>query len=186
MRALSPSEKRTLRVGAALIAIYLAGFYGLKGFAFLESKLAEYRDVSLLAGELNVQVLREKAKAQRFEKLSSKWRIDLPAIQRKTLVGEALASIQNAAQSNGVVLGPLKELPGRSSARELALLQLEGTGPTLAVAQFLRSLSSQGYPLAVDSLQLKTPGPEPGQVGFSLGVAVLDFGEWKKEEKSGA
>jgi hypothetical protein len=80
----------------------------------------------------------------------------------------------------------LKELPGRASARELALLQLEGSGPTLAVAQFLKSLSELGFPLVADSLQLKTPGLPPGQVAFSLGVVVLDFGGWKKEEKSGA
>lgn len=168
------------------MAIYLAGFYGLRGVQHLESKLAEYREVSLLAEELNVQVLREKSKSQRLEKLVSAWRIDLQGLGRKTLVGEALAALQSSAQAGGVQLGPLKELPGRSSARELSLLQLEGTGPTGGILQFLNGLSTLGYPLVVDSLQLKTAGKEPGQVSFSLSVAVLDSSGWKKEEKSGA
>ena len=186
MRALTSSEKRTARVGGVLLAIYLAVFYGLRGAQYLESKLAEYRDVSLLAEELNVQVLREKSKSQRLEKLVSSWRIDLKNLGRKTLVGEALAALQSSAQTSGVQLGPLKELPGRSSARELALLQLEGAGSTEGILQFLHGLSALGFPLVVDSLQLKTAGKEPGQVSFSLAVAVLDSSGWKKEEKRGA
>jgi len=57
----------------------------------------------------------------------------------------------------------------------------------MAAAQFISGLGTIGYPLVVDSISFKSV-QNPGQVGFSLNISVLNFNfvAPKTEEKSGA
>jgi len=96
-------------------------------------------------------------------------------------VADASAAIQKAAQSGKVQLGPIRETPGRSSAKELASIQLEGVGPVPAIMGFLHQLGSLGYPLVVDAVQL-TPENKPGSLKMNLTIVILDFEQWKKDE----
>jgi hypothetical protein len=186
MRALTPREKRTIRIGLVALAVYLGGLYGLRGWRYLEARRDEYAQLCLAGEKLKGEILREKVKALRLQRLRESSRLDLAKLDVKTASGEALAAVQKAAQGLGIALTTLKETPGRSSARELAAFQAEGVGPTLAVAQFLDNLKTLGFPLVIDSLQLKTAGMQPGQVQLSLGVVLLDFTAWKKAEKGNA
>jgi hypothetical protein len=77
-------------------------------------------------------------------------------------------------------------MSGRASSKELSTIQIQGVGSTLAATQFLAGLTTLGYPLAVESVHLKTTGQKPGQVEFTLSVAVLDFAGFNLPEKSGA
>lgn len=180
LRALSQREKRTLRIGASALCLYLLGFYGLEGWRVLEARRAEYDRLSAEAGTLELEMLREMVKAQRLEKLRRTFRLDPATLSENTVVGEASAAIQKAAQSLGLQLGPSKEAPGRISGKDLAVLQIEGSGPTPAAARFVHSLGMLGYPLVVDSLLWKTTGMQPGQVRLSLGVVVLHPGALAK------
>lgn len=180
LRTLSAREKRTLRIGAGALCLYLLGFYGLEGWRLLEAEREKYDRLAAEAGTLELEMLREKVKAQRLEKLQRTFRLDPATLREDTIVGEASAAIQKAAQALGLQLGPSKEGPGRVSGKDLAVLQIEGSGPTPAAARFVHSLGTLGYPLVVDSVQWKTTGMPPGQVRLSLGVVVLHPGALAK------
>ncbi|HVR73578.1 MAG TPA: hypothetical protein VMT52_04575 [Planctomycetota bacterium] len=179
-RPLNQREKRTLRIGASALCLYLLVFYGLEGWRLLEGRRAEYDRLSSEAGTLELEMLREKVKAQRLEKLRRAYRLDPANLREDTVVGAASAAIQKSAQSLGLQLGPSKEAPGRIAGKDLAVLQIEGSGPTPAAARFVHSIGTLGYPLVVDSILWKTTGMKPGQVRLSLGVVVLHPGALAK------
>jgi len=68
--------------------------------------------------------------------------------------------------------GPVRESPARPSSKELASMQIEGTGPVPAVMGMLSRLESVGYPLIIDSVQLTTD-MRPGQLKLSLTILIL-------------
>lgn len=179
MRPLTPREKRMLIAAAIAVPIYLAGFYGLQGVKLLEAKRAEYGQLCEQAVRLEVEILREEGKAKRLEKLKKLHRLDLDKLRQETIVGEASAAIQKAAQANGLKLGPSKEMPGRATDKELAVIQIEGVGATPGAAQFVHSLGAIGYPLLVEWMQLNTAGMKPGQVKLFLSLVVLNPAAWR-------
>ncbi len=185
MRALTDREKRTVRLAGVLIGAYLILFYGVRAVTYLEGKRSERLGRFLVAQALKEDILLEETKAARLAKLKAGLRIDLPGLREETVVGEASAAIQKAAQDQGLQLGPTKETRRRSTDREIGSIQIEGQGGAPAAAQFIAGLGSIGFPLVVDSVQLKA-APSPGQVSFTLSVAVLNFAAWKSEEKKGA
>lgn len=185
MRALTSGEKRTIRRAGILVGAYLLVFYGLKSWRFLEGKLKAHEERSSQADLLKLEFSREQVKAERLRKLRESSRIDLKRLEMEGVVGPASAAIQKAAQSQGIQLGPSREAPGRPAARELAMIQIEGQGTVLGVVQFLHSLGSLGFPLAIEGVHLKTAGMKPGQVHLSLSLALLDYKAWKSPEKSG-
>ena len=70
--------------------------------------------------------------------------------------------------------------PGRSSARELTSIQLEGSGQVPAVLAFVHRLESLGFPLVIETIQLN-PESKLGMVKINLTIVILDFDQWKKE-----
>jgi hypothetical protein len=186
MRPLNDRERRTVRIAAVVLTIYLALFYGLKAVSYLEGKREEHRQLLAQAESLKLELLRERVKASRLQKLKRTFRIEPLALRRESVVGEASSAIQRAAQAQGIQVGPAREMSGRGSSKELSTIQIEGVGTTLGATQFLSSLGTLGFPLVVESIHLKTTGLKPGQVGFSLSVAVLDFAGFNLPEKSGA
>ena len=88
--------------------------------------------------------------------------------------------------SGAVQLGPVRETSARVSNKELAQIQLEGTGQTAAVLGFLSRLESIGYPLIVDAVQMNTDNTRPGNVKVTLTIVILDFEQWKKEDAPNA
>jgi hypothetical protein len=107
-------------------------------------------------------------------------RLDPAKLSRTSVVAEASSAIQKAAMSGGVQVGPVRESPARPSSKELASVQLEGTGPVSAVMGLLNRLESVGFPLIIDSVQL-TPDMRPGQLKVNLTILILDFDQWTKE-----
>ena len=49
---------------------------------------------------------------------------------------------------------------------------------------FLHNLQSLGYPLVIDSVQIHGDPSKPGAVKISLTIVILDFDQWKGEERS--
>ena len=98
-------------------------------------------------------------------------------------MGEASAAIQNAAKSGGIQLGPMRESPARTSAKELTSMQLEGNGSVSAVMTLLHRLETVGYPLIIDSLQI-TPDTKPGKVKVNLTIVILDYEQWKEAPRA--
>ena len=52
--------------------------------------------------------------------------------------------------------------------------------------QFIHGLKALGYPLMIDSVQIRSIRQAPGQVQFSLSLAVLNYAAPAAGEKSGA
>ncbi len=181
MRALTGHEKRTIRFAAVGISIYLLLFGGLRCWKYLEKKRADYQRLSKEASGLRQEVQPYENKVLLLKKLMESLRIDPAKLSRASVVGSASSAIQKAAATGGLKLGPIRESPARPSTKELASMQLEGSGPVPAVTAFLHRLDTLGFPLIVDSVQL-SPEPRPGMLKLNLTIIILDFDQWKKEE----
>jgi hypothetical protein len=174
-------DKRTLRIGAIVIVIYLVGFYGVRTFKRGEASRTDYQALVRKAQQLQDDVRAQENKVLLFEKLSEASKLDPRKLTNETLVAQASAAIQNAAQQGGIALGPFRETPGRPSSRELSTIQIEGTGPVPATMGLLHKLQTLGYPLIIDSVQLTPAQNRPGQLKMNLTVIILNYEQWKKE-----
>lgn len=181
MRALTDHEKRTVRIAAVGIAIYLALFFGVRAWKGLENRRSEYRQLLANAQRLEQEFRPYENKLLLAEKLKETFHLDPRKLSRATVVAEASAAIQNAAKSGGVQLGPIRESPARSSGKELASVQLEGVGPVPALVTLLQRLETIGYPLILDSVQFNPDATKPGMLKLNLTVVILDFEQWRKE-----
>jgi len=178
MRPLTDRERRTVRLGAIAISVYLALFFGLQFWRGAERRTTEYRKLLAQAREARLEagVAREKALAA--GELMELFRMDPAQLSRTTIVAQATAAIHRAATGGGMTLGPVRETSARSADGEIAAIQLEGMGPVPAILRFIQSLGSLGFPLIADSVLL-TPGPQPGHVKLNITIVILDFDQWK-------
>ena len=180
MRTLTAHEKRTVRFGAAAIAIYLLLFGGFQVWKYFAKTRADYQELLSQADRLKQEVQLYDDRVLVLKKLMESLRMDPAKLSRTSLVAEASSAIQKAAMSGGVQVGPIRESPARPSSKELASVQMEGTGPVPAVMGLLSRLESVGFPLVIDSVQL-TPDMRPGQLKVNLTILILDFDQWTKE-----
>jgi hypothetical protein len=181
MRVLTQSEKRTIRLAAIAISIYLVFFVGWRGWRSLENTRSEYAELLANAQRLRRELRPYENRVLLTEKLKERYHLDPHKLPRATLVAEASAAIQRAAASGPIQLGPIRETAGRSSTRELSTMQLEGVGQVTAVMSLLARLETLGYPLVIDAIQL-TPDAKPGMLKVHLTIVILDFEQWKAEE----
>jgi hypothetical protein len=180
MRTLSDHEKRTLRIALAGVAIYLALYGAFQLRKPLEKRRAAYQQLLVQARNLEREIQPYKDKAESAQRLMENFHLDPAKLKRATVVAEASAAIQKAASGGGLQLGPIRESPGRPSAKELASVQFEATGPVPAIVSLLSRLESTGYPLIIDSVQV-TPDQRPGQTKLNLTLVILDYDQWKAE-----
>jgi len=180
MRTLTDREKRTIRFGGAVIGIYVLLFGGFQVWKFFSTRRADYQRVLGQAEALKREVRVYQDRVLVVKKMMEGFRMDPAKLSRTTVVADASAAIQKAAMGGGMQVGPVRESPARPSGKELASMQLEGTGPVPAVMGLLSRLESVGYPLVIDSVQL-TPDTRPGQLKVSLTILILDFEQWKQE-----
>jgi hypothetical protein len=182
MRTLTDHEKRTLRLGAVGVAIYLVLFFGWRGWRHLELGRSEYQQLWADAQKLQRELRPYENKLLLTQKLRETYRLDPWKLSRATVVAEASAAIQNEAKSRGLELGPIREAPARASAKELASMQFEGIGPVPAVITLLHRLEILGYPMILDSLQINADPTKPGMVKVNFTMVILDFDQWKTPE----
>ena len=186
MPSLTERDKRTLRLAAMAIAIYLVLFFGWRGWARLEAKRHEYQRLVKEALRLKQELRPYENKVLLLEKLKETFRFDPPKLSKASVVAEASAAIQRAAQAGGIELGPIRESSARTAARELASMQIEGVGPVPATVSWLHRLETLGFPLILDSVQITPAAGKPGMVKMVLTVVILDFEQWKNEERRNA
>jgi hypothetical protein len=171
MRPLTNRETRTVRLGAAVIVIYLAGFGGWQGWKSFAKKRADYQQLVKQSQALRREIQPYETKVLLVKKLMERYRLDPARLNRATVVAEANAAIQKAAMAGGVQVGAIREEYAHGSAKELATIKIEGSGPVSAVTAFLYRLEGLGYPLIIDAVQIgsdpaRSPGP-PGPGGPS-------------------
>lgn len=183
MRPITDREKRTIRLGGTALAIYLLLFFGWRIVHAIEARRANYQQLIIDAQRLRREVLPYENRALLADKLKQQFHLDPSKLSKASLVADASAAIQKAATSGGIQLGPIRESPGRSSAKELTSMQIEGTGQVPAVISLLQRLETLGYPLIIDTVQFNPDATKPGVVKMSLTIVILDFEQWKTEEK---
>ncbi len=182
MRSLSPQENRTIRIAGTLLAIYLVLFYGVRGWKHLEARRNDYQKLVQDAQTLKQELRPYENKALLIEDLKQRYHLDFTKLSKTTLVAQASAAIQQAAQGGGVQLGPLRETSARASAKELASMQLEAMGPVPALSTFLHRLETLGYPLIIDALQITAEPSRPGMIKINVTLVILDYDQFKAED----
>ena len=182
MRTLSPGEKRTIRYATIGILIYLALFGGLKLWKIIAHQRADYLQMVAEARQLKIETGLDADQAAVVKKLMTEFQLDPARLSTNSVVADASAAIQKAAMSGGVKPGPIRELPGRASAKEAATIEFEGSGPVTAVVSLVQRLPLLGYPLLIDSLQITGDPARPDQIKLSVKIIVLNFENWKKTE----
>ena len=186
MRTLNEKEKRTVRYAGIGIAIYLVVFGGFKVWQAIQKRREDYLALVKQAQNLKVEVNRYDDRIRLTKKMMEQFHMDPVKLKRATVVADASAAIQKAAQSTGIQLGPIRETSARPSSKEVATIQFEGTGQVLAAIGLLNRLETCGYPVIIDSVQITTNPMQPGQIKLNLTVVILDFEQWNLTEASHA
>jgi hypothetical protein len=176
MNRLPERDQRLLKFAAIGIVVYLALFYGRQ---FFEKRRTEYRQLVTQAQDLRQKNQPYADRILVVKKLMDDFHLDPAKLQKALVVADASAAIQNAAKTGGVALGPIRESEANTSGKQLATVQLEGTGTVPAVLTFLSGLDRIGFPLIVDSVQFTANNNQPGQLKINLTILILDFEQWK-------
>lgn len=182
MRTLTDQEKRTIRFGSILLALYLVLFCGVAVAKRFQARREAYRQLTRQAQDVRDEIRPYQDKVDIVKKLMENFRLDPMTLSRTSLVAQASAAIQKAATDAGVAPGTIRESPGRGTAKEMASIQFEGSGPVPAVMALLHRLQETGSPLIIDSMQIGSDPKKPGAVKLNLTIVVLDFDQWKTEE----
>jgi hypothetical protein len=181
MAPLTERERRTVRIGAVAVAIYLVLFSGFGAWKSLGKKRTEYQDLIKDSLALRARIKPYEEKVLVVSKLMESFHLDPARLSRGTVVGSASAAIQKAAMSGGLQVGVIRESPAHATGKELATMQLDCSGPVPALMGFLSRMEGLGYPLIIESIHMTPENSRPGQVKMNLTVVILDFEQWKKE-----
>jgi hypothetical protein len=183
-RELTIQEKRTIRFAAIGVALYLIVFYGASAFNGLAARREAYDKLLAQAQDLRAVVRPYEDKTATATNLMDRFRMDPLKLKRPSVLAEASAAIQQAAAAEKVGLGPIRETPGRASAKEIGSIQFEGTGQVPSVMGFLHHLERVGFPVIIDNAQFTTDPRMPNAVKISLTIVVLDYDAWKPKEEN--
>lgn len=179
MQALTPRDKKTIRLAVIGISIYLVLFFGFRGWKRLETNRTSYRDLVERVNREEQDVRAFENRVLLFEKYRDSFQLDPTRLPKETLVADASAAIQSIARQDGLQLGPVRESPGRTTARELATIQFDGTGPLPAVLGLVHKVQTLGYPVVIDSLQLSQDASKPGTLKVNATLIILNFEFWR-------
>jgi hypothetical protein len=179
-RTLTASERRTIRQGALVILIFLALFGGFKACKFFAGLRTHYLAMVVEARQLRLDAASDSDEAMVVKKMMTDFHLDPGTLSTNSAVAEANAAIQKAARIGGIQIEAIHESPGGNSSKELATIEIEGSGQSTAVVTLIRQLPLLGSPLVIRSLQLTANSMPPGQVKLKVTVVVLNFDEWKR------
>ena len=178
---LTEKDKRTIRFASIGLAIYLVLFFGLRGWKRLEQERREFQDLVRKVEREQLEARRQENDLLQFEKLSAAYHLDPRTLPKETLVAEASAAIQKAAQQGGFQITAMRETAGRSVGRELSTLQLDGAGQVQGALNMLHTLQTLGYPVVIDSVQFTQEEKKPGALKVNMVLVILNFEHWQKE-----
>src|SRR5581483_5639285 len=106
MRELTQRERWLIRRALPALGIFLVLFFFLQP---LQKRRADYGQLVKNARALRDKIKPYAARAQMIQKLMEDFPMDPAKLASATLVGEASAAIQKAAQSSGMQVGPVRE-----------------------------------------------------------------------------
>ena len=88
--ALTARDKRTLRLGGAIVLAYLVLFYGVRGWRSLESDRADYQRLVQQAESVALDIQRYENKLLMIEKLKKAAQLEPAKWSRPLLVAQAI------------------------------------------------------------------------------------------------
>jgi hypothetical protein len=182
-RQLTPKEKRTIRIASVCLAIYLALLYGPDARNYFTARREAYDKLVQQARDLRDVIKPYEEKIATATNLMDHFRMDPAKLKRASVMAEASTAIQQAAASEGVGVGTIRETPGRASAKEAGSIQFEGSGPIAAVMDLLHHLDHIGFPVIIDTVQFTADPRMPNGIKVNLTIVVLDFEAWKPKEE---
>lgn len=145
----------------------------------MDKAYSEYQQMLVYSERLKKEVGPLENKFLLLEKLKDGSKIEVAKISRATVVAETSAAIQKAAQEGGIKLGPLRESSARTAARELASMQIEGSGQIASLMAFCHKLQSLGYPLVIENLTIAPQQNPPGMLKMNMTLVLFDWDQWK-------
>ena len=179
---LTARDRRTLRLAALGLGLYLALFGGWRLFQVAAQRRTEYRQLLREATALRQKFDLYDARVVRLRRLMESFQMDPAQLPRTTLVADASAALQRSAEQSGLQLGPIRETLNRSAEREVGAIRLEASGPVPALMTFLHRIRGLGFPLVMDSLQLNPEPMRPGTIRLSLNLILLNYEQWQEME----
>lgn len=179
---LTDRDRRTVRMAALGLSLYLALFFGLKVWGSLRERRAEYAQLRREAATLRQKFDLYHSRTVRLERLMDSFQMDPAQVNPTTLVADASAALQQTAMQGGLQLGPIRETLSRTSERELGTIRLEAAGQVPQLMTFLHRLRSLGFPLVIDSLQFSPEPRRPGFIKINLGLILLNYERWDEKE----
>lgn len=186
-RQFTPKEKRTIRIASVCVGLYLLLFYGPGVRNYFVARREAYNDLVQQAVDLRAVIKPYEDKIQTATNLMDHFHMDPAKLTRASVMAEASSAIQKAAAAEGVGVGPVRETPGRPSAKEAGSIQFDGTGQIVSVMDFLHHLDRIGFPVILDTVQFSSAPGMPNGLKVTMTIVVLDFDAWKpKEEPSHA
>src|ERR1700744_5084474 len=135
-------DQRILRYAAIGIAIYLVLFFGRQ---VLEKQRTEYRKLVAEAQDLREKNRPYADRVELVKKMMDDFHLDPAKLNKASVVADASAAIQNAARSGGVGLGPIRESATSGASKQVATIQIEGSGQIASVLGFLSNLDRIGF-----------------------------------------
>ncbi|MDC0325318.1 hypothetical protein OAM01_01010 [bacterium] len=178
---MSQKDKRTLIGGAVIVVVYLSFFYGRSLLGLVEGDRQAYFDKLDEAQQLGALFRSYETKIMKVEKYRNQFQLDVHKINTTNLVGNVGRTIQDLVKKSGYKMGQIREVPGSGGKGVAATLQMEGTGPMKSFMPLLYRFRTTGYPLIIDSLNIRSDKKKPGQLEWSVDVIILDYNRWKKE-----
>lgn len=183
-RQLTLKEKRTIRIAAVCLAIYLALMYGPGVRNYFTDRREAYDGLVQQARDLRDVIKPYEEKIATATNLMDRFRMDPAKLKRSSVMAEASAAIQQAAATVGVGVGPIREAAGRPSAKEAGSIQFEGSGPIASVMDLLHSLDHIGFPVIIDTIEFTADPRMPNGIKVNMTIVVLDFDAWKPKEET--
>ncbi len=179
--SMSEKDKRTLIGGAVIIVVYLSLFYGSSLLGLIEGDRQAYFKKLDEAQQMGELFRSYETKVMKIEKLRDRFQLEVHEINHSNLVGNVGRSIQDLVKKSGYKMGQIREVPGSGGKGVAATLQMEGEGPMKSLMPLLHRFQSTGYPLLIDSFNIRSDKRKPGQLQWSADVIILDYQLWKKE-----
>lgn len=184
--SMSDKDKRTLLGGAVIVVVYLSLFYGSSLLSVFEGDRQAYFKKIDEAKQLSELFQSYETKVMKVEKYRDQFQLEVHEINSTNLVGNVGRVIQDLVKKSGYKMGQIREVPGNGGKGVAATLQMEGTGPMKSLMPLLHRFKSTGYPLLIDSFNIRSDKRKPGQLQWSADVIILDYNRWKKEGGSRA
>ena len=178
--SMSEKDKRTLRYGAIAIIVYLSLFYGKSLLGLFEGNRQDYFKKLDEAEQLGALFRSYETKGMKIEKLRGQLGINVHDLSNTNLVGNVGRKIQELVKASGYKMGQIREVAGRGGQGVAATLQIEGTGPLKSLMPLMHRFRHTGYPLIIDSMNIRAEKRKPGQLQWSVDVIILDYSQWKQ------